>query len=138
MARCLQLPLLLLGSCPGSLAVRCSTARSCRGPKSANLDVHFALGKVLGITSLRKSVIIHGRVHRGLAVLFMAIYHSSNVAYARTPPRRGGRFLAVAVIVVHGVLVAGAGRVDAGCDFVLKYCQRHSTGGLPQYPWAWE
>ena len=70
MARCLQLPLLLLGSCPGSLAVRCSTARSCRGPKSANLDVHFALGKVLGITSLRKSVIIHGRVlHRGSSSL---------------------------------------------------------------------
>ena len=104
----LQLALLLLGSCPGSLAVRCSTARSCRGPKSANLHVHFALGKVLGITSLRKSVIIHGRVlHRGLAVLFMAIYHSSNVAYARSPPPRGGRFLAVAVVVVRGVLVAG-------------------------------
>ena len=91
--RCLQLPLLLLGSCLGSLAVRCSTARSCRGPKSANLDVHFALGKVLGITSLRKSVIIHGTVlHRGFAVLFMAIYHSTNVAYAWAPPQRGGRF----------------------------------------------
>ena len=82
----LQLPLLLLGSCPGSLAVRCSTVRSCRGPKSANLDVHFALGKVLGITSLRKSVIIHGTVlHRGFAVLFMAI---TVVPTWRTPGRR--------------------------------------------------
>ena len=101
-ARCLQLPLLLLGSCPGSLAVRCSTARSCRGPKSANLDVHFALGKVLGITSLSQSVIIHGTVlHRGFAVLFMAIFLSTNMTYARSPPLRGGRFLAVAVVVVH-------------------------------------
>ena len=82
----LQLALLLLGSCPGSLAVRCSTARSCRGPKSANFDVHFALGKVLGITSLRKSVIIHGTVlHRGFAVLFMAI---TVVPTWRTPGRR--------------------------------------------------
>ena len=61
-ARCLQLPLLLLGSCPGSLAVRCSTVRSCRGPKSANLDVHFASGKVLGIMGCTKMVIIHSRV----------------------------------------------------------------------------
>ena len=130
----LQLALLLLGSCPGSLAVRCSTARSCRGPKSANLHVHFALGKVLGITSLRKSVIIHGRVlHRGLAVLFMAIYQRSNVAYTRAPSRRGGRFLAVAVIVVHGVLVARAGRVDAGCDFVLIVSVT-LPGGNPSTP----
>ena len=98
----LQLALLLLGSCPGSLAVRCSTVRGCRGPKSANLDVHFALGKVLGKMSLSQSVIIHGTVlHRGLAVLFMAIYPSTNVAYARAPPRRGGRFLAVAVVVLR-------------------------------------
>ena len=82
----LQLALLLLGSCPGSLAVRCSTVRSCRGPKSANLDVHFALGKVLGITSLSQSVIIHGTVlHRGFAVLFMAI---TVVPTWRTPGRR--------------------------------------------------
>ena len=38
-------------------------------------------------------------------------------------PQRVGRFLAVAVVVVRWVLVAGgavgAGRVDAGTDFVL-------------------
>ena len=50
----LQLALLLLGSYLRCLGVCCSTARSCRGPKSANFDVHFALGKVLGITSLQK------------------------------------------------------------------------------------
>ena len=53
----------------------------------------------------------------------MAIYHSTNVAYARAPPPRGGRFLAVAVVVVRWVLVAGgavgAGRVDAGSDFTF-------------------
>ena len=43
----------------------------------------------------------------------MAIYRSTNVAYAQSPPPRGGRFLAVAVVVVRGVLVAG------GTDFVL-------------------
>ena len=99
MARCLQLPLLLLGSCPGSLAARCSTVRSCRGPKSANLDVHFALGKVLGIMGCTKMVIIHSRVlDRGFAVLFMAITVRGDT---RSPPPLGGRFLAVAVVVVH-------------------------------------
>ena len=114
--------------------MRCSTARSCRGPKSANLDVHFALGKVLGITSLSQSVIIHGTVlHRGFAVLFMAIYRITNFSYALSPPPRGGRFLAVAVVVVHGVLVAGAGRVDAGCDFVLIVSVT-LPGGYPSTP----
>ena len=66
--------------------MRCSTARSCRGPKSANLDVHFALGKVLGITSLRKSVIIHSRVYIGGSQYFS--WPSTIVPTWHTPGRR--------------------------------------------------